>query len=41
VSPLSGLTELLTLYIDGNPLSEEQINELRAALPECSINETW
>jgi len=37
VSALKGLTNLRRLYLEGNPLTEHQIDELRKALPECEI----
>ena len=37
ISALKGLSKLSTLELDGNPLSETQIAELQAALPNCEI----
>ena len=37
ISAISGLTNLLLLDITGNPLTQEQIDELQAALPDCLI----
>jgi len=37
VTPLKDLTWLTSLWLEGNPLSEAQIAELRAALPGCEI----
>lgn len=37
VQPLMGMQSLQQLYIQGNPLTEEQINELQTALPNCNI----
>ncbi len=37
ISPIKQLTSLTWLKLSGNPLDEEQIEELRAALPECEI----
>jgi hypothetical protein len=37
VTPLFGLTSLVGLGLSGNPLTEEQIDELRDALPNCEI----
>ena len=37
VSPIKQIPTLKWLKLSGNPLSEEQIEELRAALPECEI----
>lgn len=34
---LSGLSSLKQLYLFGNPLSQDQINELIAKLPNCQI----
>jgi Leucine-rich repeat (LRR) protein len=38
VSALKGLTNLMFLDLDDNPLTEEQVDDLRAALPNCSIS---
>ena len=35
--PLRRLTNLKKLYISGNPLTDEQVEELRRALPDCDI----
>ena len=37
LSPIKPLTNLRRLNISGNPLSQEQVDELRAALPNCEI----
>ena len=37
VSPIKQIPTLTWLKLTGNPLSEEQIEELRAALPDCEI----
>ncbi len=37
VEPLKGLAGLETLILTGNPLSDEDITELRSALPDCWI----
>jgi len=37
ISALSGLVNLDVLYLAKNPLTEEQIAELQAALPDCEI----
>jgi Leucine-rich repeat (LRR) protein len=37
ISVLKGLTNLRWLDLSGNPLTEEQIAELQAALPDCTI----
>jgi len=37
VTPLKDLTGLTSLWLEGNPLIEAQITELRTALPECEI----
>jgi hypothetical protein len=34
---LKNLTNLATLYLQSNQISEAQINELHAALPKCDI----
>jgi Leucine-rich repeat (LRR) protein len=39
VSPLSGLTNLERCYLYGNPLTDAQIAELRAALPDCDMDD--
>jgi Leucine-rich repeat (LRR) protein len=36
-SPLHGLKQLKSLRLEGNPLSEEELSNLRAALPQCEI----
>jgi hypothetical protein len=35
--PLAKLTNLTELYLSDNPVSEEQINSLKTALPNCDI----
>ncbi len=37
VQPLMHLSTLRELYLQGNPLTEEQIRELQQSLPDCSI----
>ena len=37
VYPLKRLTNLKKLDLTGNPLTEEQVEELRQALPDCEI----
>ena len=37
VSQIKQIQTLRWLKITGNPLSEEQVAELRAALPDCEI----
>ena len=37
VSPLMQISTLKWLKLTGNPLTEEQVAELRAALPDCEI----
>ena len=37
ITPLYSLSTLRELYIGGNPLTEDQIRELNAYLPNCSI----
>ena len=37
LQPLNQLTGLKKLYLTGNPLSEGQLEALRAALPDCEI----
>ena len=37
-TPLYGLSTLTELYIDGNPVTPEQISEIEAALPNCVVN---
>ena len=37
VSPIRLLSKLKWLDLTGNPIDEEQLNELRAALPNCEI----
>ena len=37
VMPLLNLNSLRYLYLEGNPLSQEQIEQLRSALPLCEI----
>jgi hypothetical protein len=37
INPLVGLTNLTELSLNGNQISEAQIEELRAALPNCEI----
>ena len=37
LQPLNQLTGLKKLYLTGNPLSEDQLEALRAALPDCEI----
>ena len=37
ISPLKELTKLFSLHLSGNPLSQSQIEELQAALPNCQI----
>ena len=37
VSPIKLITTLKWLKLTGNPLSDEQIEDLRAALPDCEI----
>lgn len=37
IRPLRGLKTLRTLYISGNPVSEDQLQLLREALPDCEI----
>jgi internalin A len=38
VSPLAGLTKLEALVLANNPIPDDQIEVLRKALPNCSIN---
>ena len=38
VQPLLGLQSLRLLYLEGNPLSEQQLQTLREALPDCVIS---
>jgi serine/threonine protein kinase len=38
ISALKGLTGLKQLYLSGNPLTQEQKDELREALPNCRIS---
>ncbi|MDR2559170.1 MAG: hypothetical protein LBC86_06475 [Oscillospiraceae bacterium] len=38
VSGLAGFTNLIYLNLESNPLTESQIEELQAALPNCRIN---
>ena len=37
IAPLRGLDNLQTLYIGGNPISQEDLVELEVSLPNCSI----
>jgi internalin A len=37
LSPLAGLTNLEVLGLSGNPFSEDQIEMLKKALPNCRI----
>lgn len=37
LSPLHGLKQLKSLRLEGNPLSEEELSNLRVALPQCEI----
>jgi len=37
IGALKGLKNLETLFLSGNPLTQAQINELSAALPNCEI----
>jgi serine/threonine protein kinase len=37
ISALKGLTNLEALYLDDNPLTQSQVDELREALPNCTI----
>jgi len=37
ITPLQSLTNLTELSLNGNPLSQEQIDELQKALPNCEI----
>jgi hypothetical protein len=37
ITVLKGLTNLKTLWLDGNPLTQQQLDELREALPNCDI----
>ncbi|MBQ1821541.1 MAG: leucine-rich repeat domain-containing protein [Clostridia bacterium] len=37
ITALSGLTNLTTLGLTGNPLSQKQIDKLKAKLPSCKI----
>jgi Leucine-rich repeat (LRR) protein len=37
ITALKGLTNLESLHLSGNPLTQAQISELRAALPNCDI----
>ena len=37
VDSLKGMHNLQKLCLQGNPLTEEQVNELREALPNCDI----
>ncbi len=37
LTPLKEMKKLKSLNLSGNPLSEEQISELRAALPDCAV----
>jgi len=37
ITALKELTNLKTLWLDGNPLTQQQINELKEALPNCDI----
>jgi hypothetical protein len=37
ITALKGLTNLQLLRLDGNPLTQQQIDELREALPNCDI----
>jgi hypothetical protein len=37
IAPLSNLQRLETLVLDGNPLSQEQVEYLKTMLPNCEI----
>jgi Leucine-rich repeat (LRR) protein len=37
LSPLIGLTNLTSLYVQEAPVSEEQIASLQRALPQCKV----
>ena len=37
VSPIKQLSSLKWLKLTGNPLTQEQIDELKTALPDCEI----
>ena len=37
ITPLATLTSLRELYLEGTPVREEQVEELRRALPKCEI----
>ncbi len=37
VTPLSGLTSLQRLDLDGTQVGEEAVDQLRSALPKCEI----
>ena len=39
VKPLFQLTNLKNIWLNGNPLTADQIAELRAALPNCQIGD--
>ena len=39
-SPLTGLTKLDRLWMSDNPFTQEDVDMLRAALPDCNINTT-
>ena len=38
LTPLANLTSLETLYVINTPVSEEQVEQLRKALPNCKID---
>jgi len=37
ITPLKNLTNMIYLHLSGNPLTQEQIDELQEALPICAI----
>lgn len=37
ISPLLSLTNLEKIYLGSNPLSQAQVDELKAALPNCEV----
>jgi hypothetical protein len=41
INALKSLTKLTFLDLDDNPLTETQIDELQAALPDCYISSNW